>query len=117
MFLRIIALIIFLYESGLTYLTRNCFFEPVQSGKDWVDSCLNEISFAFRWNKPAIISSHRLNYIGALYKENRENGLTKLGSLLKQIMKNFLHFFYKMSNKFINITISIDRRTNIFKFY
>jgi len=52
-----------------------------------VDSCLYDISTAFRWHKPAVVSSHRVNYIGALYKHNRENGLTQLGVLLKRIMK------------------------------
>ena len=74
-------------KTGLIYLTRNCFFEPVQHGRDWVDSCLYDISTAFRWHKPAVVSSHRVNYIGALYKHNRENGLTQLGVLLKRIMK------------------------------
>ena len=74
-------------KTGLTYITRNCFFEPGQPGPDWVDSCLNQIATAFRWHKPAIISSHRVNYIGALYKENRDTGLRQLELLLNQIMK------------------------------
>lgn len=74
-------------RSGLTYLTRNCFFEPVQQGRDWVDSCMHEISSAFKWKKPAVISSHRVNYIGALCKENRENGLRQLEMLIKEIVK------------------------------
>ncbi len=73
--------------NGLTYLTRNCFFEPSQNGQDWVDSCLKDISVAFKWNKPAVISSHRVNYIGALHRENREKGLSQLSQLLKEIMK------------------------------
>lgn len=76
-------------HAGITYLTRNCFFEPVQPGRDWVDSCLFDISTAFTWHKPAIISSHRVNYTGALYKENRDNGLEQLGELVKQIMKRW----------------------------
>lgn len=74
-------------KTGLTYLTRNCFFEPGQPDKDWVDSCLSEISTSFFWNKPAVISSHRVNYIGALHKHNRDNGLAQLNILLKGIMK------------------------------
>lgn len=74
---------------GLTYLTRNCFFEPGQPGKDWVNTCLDGISTAFRWHKPAVVSSHRVNYIGALHKYNRENGLAQLSLLLKQIMKTW----------------------------
>jgi len=75
--------------SGLRIITRNCFFEPVIQGTDWVDKCLSDISIAFRWHKPAIISTHRVNYIGALDPDNRENGLSKLYELLRRIMKNW----------------------------
>jgi hypothetical protein len=71
------------------YLTRNCFFEPSDIGKDWVTSCLENISTAFRWNKPAVISSHRVNYIGALDPANRERGLTQLGALLKSVVQKW----------------------------
>lgn len=73
-------------KSGLRYFTRNCFFEPGQYGIDWIDRCLYEIETAFRWNKPAIISSHRVNYIGTHARENRESGLRQLGTLLKKIV-------------------------------
>jgi hypothetical protein len=76
-------------SSGLTYLTRNCFFEPGQSGKDWTDSCLSDIKTAFNWNKPAVISSHRVNYIGALSKNNRDDGLFQLALLLQQVIKSW----------------------------
>lgn len=68
------------------YLTRNCFFEPSHQGKDWVNSCLKEIEIAFRWKKPAVISSHRVNYIGALTEANRANGLTQLETLLRNVL-------------------------------
>jgi len=71
------------------YITRNCFFEPSQVGKNWVVSCLNDIETAFRWHKPAVISSHRVNYIGALHPENRIDGLSQLNQLLTQITKRW----------------------------
>lgn len=74
-------------SGGLTYLVRNCFFEPNKSGTDWVNRCLKDISIAFKWHQPAIISSHRVNYIGSLHSENRDNGLKQLSLLLKQIIK------------------------------
>jgi hypothetical protein len=80
---------------GQIYLTRNCFFEPSANGFeasadwDWVDSCLHEIEIAFRWHKPATISSHRVNYIGWLHPENRENSLRQLKKLLTQIIKRW----------------------------
>ena len=64
------------------YLTRNCFFEPSQPGLDWVNNCLSEMVIAFRWQKPVIISSHRVNYIGVLNESNREKGLMQLKELL-----------------------------------
>lgn len=80
---------------GQTYITRNCFFEPSSSGfewpanTDWVNNCLKEIEIAFRWNKPAIISTHRVNYIGFLHAENREKGLSYLSELLSRMLKRW----------------------------
>jgi hypothetical protein len=76
-------------KSGLTYLTRNCFFEPSKQAENCVDNCLKDISTAFRWHKPAVISSHRVNYIGTLDRNNRESGHAHLGFLLKEILKHW----------------------------
>jgi hypothetical protein len=75
--------------SGLQYIIRNCFFDPCDPCKDWVDSCLADIQTAFRWNKPAIISSHRANYIGSLNPENRDKSLFQLQTLLKIIRRKW----------------------------
>lgn len=71
---------------GQRYITRNCFFEPSSPAKDWVSSCLEEIEIAFRWKKPAVISSHRVNYIGVLNENNRKQSLEKLEQLLSGIL-------------------------------
>jgi hypothetical protein len=76
-------------SSGIRYITRNCFFEPGQNKKDWVESCMHDIKIAFRWHKPAIISSHRVNYVGALHPANRDNGLLQLSRLLQKIIRNW----------------------------
>ena len=78
---------------GQIYLTRNCIFEPSNwehpKDKDWVNSCLKDIEIAFRWRKPATISSHRVNFTGSIHPENRANGLKQLDSLLSQIMEKW----------------------------
>jgi hypothetical protein len=75
---------------GLFYLTRNCQFEPsLNREKDWVSSCLKEIEIAFFWKKPAVISSHRLNYIGYIDESNRTRNLRSLVSLLKNITQKW----------------------------
>lgn len=76
-------------KHGITYISRNCFFETSHQGKDWINSCLGEMTIAFRMKKPAIISSHRVNYIGGLNPKNRENGLRQLKSLLNEIIKRW----------------------------
>lgn len=75
-------------------INRNAFFEPVSFGEhehitDWVDACLKEIEIAFRWKKPAVISSHRVNYVGSIKPENREKGLSELKRLLTQVLKKW----------------------------
>lgn len=78
---------------GQIYLTRNCFFEPSSmeqpASTDWVCNCLKEIEIAFRWHKPATISSHRVNYIGFLHPENREKSLRKLEELLTRMLNKW----------------------------
>lgn len=76
-------------KSGILYLTRNCFFEPNITGKDWVDYCMRDIANAFKWGKPAIISTHRVNYIGALNQDNRIRSLKELELLLRKIFESW----------------------------
>jgi hypothetical protein len=72
------------------YLVRNCYFEPTASGSDGlIQESLQRISTAFKWNKPAIISSHRLNYIGYIVPENRKVNIDLLAKLLHRIIKDF----------------------------
>jgi hypothetical protein len=71
------------------YITRNYFFEPSSGGKDWVNSCLKDIDIVFNWKKPAIISSHRVNYIGSLNEENRSKGLRQLRQLLNKMIEKW----------------------------
>ena len=80
-------------QYGQIYMTRNCFFEPSSTEsaikRDWINNCLKEIEIAFRWHKPATISSHHVNYIGYLHPENRENGLRQLSELLSRMLKKW----------------------------
>jgi len=88
---------------GQRYITRNCFFEPGREGADWVDSCLREIEVAFRWRKAAVISSHRVNYIGAIDVKNRENGLRELERLLSGILNRWPDVEFMTSDELGNL--------------
>lgn len=74
-------------EYGQIYLVRNCVFEPVsKANNDPVDICLAQISKSFSLNKPAIISSHRVNYVGFIEEKNRDKNLKLLDKLLNKII-------------------------------
>ena len=75
---------------GQRYLVRNCVFEPATIPKsDWVGYTLQTIDSAFRWSKPATISTHRINYIGTLDEKNRDKNLALLSELLHIIIKKW----------------------------
>jgi len=72
------------------YITRNSFFEPaIYPNLDHVDIALNKIEVAFKYNKPAIIGTHRINFMGGLIEDNRKINLNSFGLLLKQILKKW----------------------------
>lgn len=79
------------YNSGQIQLIRNCVFEPSQYPKNYDSTgrCLKDIETAFFWKKPAIISSHRLNYIGFIDPNNRKENLSMANDLFSQILKRW----------------------------
>jgi hypothetical protein len=77
-------------NEGQVYLARNASFEPsLSAGTDVVGECLQRIEMAFKWRKPAIIGSHRVNFIGSLDVKNRTNSLEQLTDLLLKIIKKW----------------------------
>ena len=77
-------------KSGITYTIRNAFFEPASAPeKDWINITLKGVDDAFKKNKPAIIGSHRINFIGSLNEKNRINNLDMLKTILKAIVLKY----------------------------
>lgn len=77
-------------KTGQVNLVRNCFFEPSSGrGTQWLADCLSRIEIAFRWHKPAVIDTHRVNYIGGIVAPNRRDNLLLLDVLLKEILKRW----------------------------
>jgi hypothetical protein len=76
-------------NSGLSVITRNVIFEPMSAISGNVEDVMTDISIAFTLNKPAVISSHRANYVGGIDNSNRERGLDKLELLMESIIKKW----------------------------
>ena len=75
-------------ESQQFYYSRNCKFEPVQKSYN-LDECLANIGAAFRWGKPAVVSTHRINFVGNLNPENRRRNLQEFEILLNTVIKKW----------------------------
>ena len=78
-------------QNGQNHVTivHNCMFEPNSKNIDWVNFTFEQIKAAFFWGKPAIISSHRVNFCGHIDPENRKKGLGTLKDLLQKVVKKW----------------------------
>ncbi len=76
-------------KPGLLQTVRNVQFEPSllsdSNKSNVVNDCLKQIQASFFWNKPAIISMHRINFCGTLHSENRDKNLKLFDQLLNEI--------------------------------
>ncbi len=72
--------------NNLGFQVRNVVFEPTNGNIDHVSKAMAQVSTAFRWHRPALISSHRVNFCGHIDPKNREKGLNDLKALLKSIV-------------------------------
>ncbi len=96
---------------GQIYLTRNCFFEPGSlEKKDWIASCMKDIKIAFNWHKPAIISSHRVNYTGSLNINNRKSSLKQLKELLLLIKNRWPDVEFMSSDQLGALILESNKR-------
>lgn len=85
---------------GMIYMVRNVVFEPTQDrGVDWVSYTMKQIEAAFRWNRPAVISSHRVNFCGHIDANNRTIGIIALRELLQKVVKKWPDVEFMAANE------------------
>lgn len=93
-------------QLGQIYLTRNAIFEPSQSRSPRMQSaerCLHDIRVAFQMNKPAIISSHRINFCGFIDESNRDQNLEALDYLLKAVLQRWPDVEFITSEELLDV--------------
>jgi hypothetical protein len=73
--------------AGGLYLVRNAGFEPAEGrGVDWLARAAARADRALRFHKPAIIETHRMNFVGSIDPANRDRGLGLLAQLLRGLV-------------------------------
>lgn len=91
-------------RAGLINLVRNVTFEPsIRPISNQVERTLSEIAAAFRMRKPAIISSHRINYVGFLDEKNRDNTLILLKKIITTTQQKWPDIEFMTSDTLGNI--------------
>ena len=97
-------------NAGQIYMVRNCVFEPTEDrGIDWVAFCMKQIEMAFRWNRPAVISSHRVNFCGHIDETNRQKGIDQLKQLLKKMIARWPDIEFMPANQLGDL-IAADKK-------
>jgi hypothetical protein len=76
-------------RAGPRYLVRNCCLETTHGGETAAAACLREVARAFRFRTPAVIGTHRVNFVGSISPENRRNGLNSLARVLESTMRKW----------------------------
>ena len=77
-------------SDGLINLVRNVELEPsMDLNQNWIDNALHQTSMAFRMKQPAIVSTHRINYVGGVSTENRDRGIEILTTYLDKVLQKW----------------------------
>lgn len=92
-------------KTGQIYTVRNCGYEPAyfQNADACVSKCFAEICHSFDNKKPAIINSHRFNYIGTINPKNAENNLKGLHRLLIQVKARYPDVEFISSSELVEV--------------
>ena len=84
-------------------------FEPyLDENTDWTRKALAEISQAFRLKRPAIICSHRINYVSGMNLKHRDRSLRQLDSLLGQVRKRWTDVEFITSDELSDLLSADD---------
>jgi hypothetical protein len=92
--------------AGLVHLIRDSQFEPSRDGESAVQRCLSDIAAAFLRGLPAVIDTHRVNYVGAVDRASRDKNLQSLRDLVRQILQRFPTVRFATSDELVDALVS-----------
>jgi len=93
-------------------IVRNAVFEPTEPRNiNWVDFAFKQIQAAFRTHKPAIVSSHRVNYCGHISAQNRTKGLNALKHLLNKVTTTYPDVEFLAVDELVNEIIKTSSKS------
>lgn len=91
-------------KCGQLYNVRNCTFEPSTIENDvCIERLLKQVDNAFAHHKIATFSTHRINYVGGLFEENRTRNLILLDQFLSELLSKYPDVEFMNSEDLISI--------------
>lgn len=90
-------------NNGLIYGVRNCFFEPATTTNYSTDKLINDVGNVFKNKHIAVISSHRINYVGGIDINNRIKNLKLLDEFLSALLMKYPDVEFMSSDQLIDI--------------
>ena len=90
-------------KNGIIYGVKNCSFEPATNQNYSTKTLMNEIDHAFRKNHIAVISSHRINYVGGIDSKNRIKNLRLLDEFLSTLLMKYQDVEFMSSDKLVEV--------------
>ena len=98
------------------YTVRNVLFEPyLNQNKDWAEIAFKQVENAFFWKTPAIICSHRINYVSNMCLKSRDANLRQLNRLLKKINAKYPEVLYLSSSQLSDFILRKPNAKNFLK--
>ncbi|MDO5340956.1 MAG: hypothetical protein Q4F69_00670 [Bacteroidia bacterium] len=86
---------------GQMYGVRNCSFEPSTDKNYSTTKLMKEVDNAFAHHKIAVISAHRINFVGGIDINNRVNNLKRLDEFLTTLLKTYPDVEFLSSDKLL----------------
>jgi len=75
---------------GQVFSVRNVLLEPfLDDSEEWPKRALGQVRQAFRLGKPAVVSSHRINYVSGLSTKHRDRSLRFLSAFLNEVAREW----------------------------
>lgn len=89
---------------GQIYSVRNCSFEPsTDTSEVTAKKLLSQVEQSFCQHKIAVISSHRINYVGGIDKANRTKTLDMLNEFLTLLLQKYPDVEFMSSDRLYKI--------------
>lgn len=89
--------------NGIIYEVRNCSFEPSTTEGYSTNKLMEEIECVFKKKHIAVISSHRINYVGGIDINNRIKNLRLLDEFLSTLLNKYPDIEFISSDQLIDI--------------